>query len=764
FLLRPLPFEQPDQLVHVWRTHQLRESETDRLSMLDFKDFKDQSTTLDDLGAYYYGSDIITGAGDPLRVQVTSVTSNLLGLLGVQPQAGRTFNEDDSVSGNDKVILLNHRFWVRHKQSDPNVCGSAITLDGVEHTIVGIMPETFEFPLKATMLWKPLPMDGADQVREASGPLLVVGRLKNGVTIDEAQTELALIGKRLEEAHPEVLAGMGVNIVPLREAMVFFYDLLKLMFLAMLIATGFVTLIVCANVGNLLLARGMGKSHELAIRAALGAGRWRIVRHLFTESLCLALLGGGAGVILAYWGVKFIGPAIPEDLYRAGSISVDGPVLLFTLGASLLVAILFGLVPALASSRIDLNQTLRAGGRSNSGNRRTQRMHSTLVVSEIALAMVLVVGSVLMVRSFVKMQDVKPGFNPDQMLTAEMILPRKEYETRESWNNFYDDALRRLEALPQVTSAAAVYPLPMNFESFDQSFIPEDRPFSSREDAKSSAVFWVTPGFFRTMEIPVQYGRPFNEFDDSDSEPVVVVNEFLAQRYWPDENPVGRRLRLNPGEDDEKLVTVIGVAGDIKHFLMTDKPTAQIFKPQSQVARNRRFLLLRTDGDPLQQVQAMRGEIASIDPGLPITEIRSMREVVDQSLAMWGGAASTFGGLGIGALILAAIGLYSLIAYSIGQRLNELGIRIALGAKRNDILMLVMRRGLWLAGLGVTIGTVGAFFLSQLLGMMLFEINAGDPVTFVMTASILIVTALVACFLPALKATRVDPMVALRNE
>ena len=766
FLLRPLPFHEPERLVHIWQSNPLHKSDELRVSVPDFLDWKAQAESLEDLGGYYYSGFNVTSNEVPISVQVGLVTDNLIGLLGVEPIRGRSFMLDDGKPGQDQVVLLSENYWQRYFHGREDIVGQTVALDGETHIIIGVMPETFEFPLKGTRMWKPLVLEGREWDRDSAGPLLVVGRLKPDATLDQARAEMNTISSRLAEMYPEANKNVGANVVPLRQAMVFFYDMVRIMFLMLMLSVGFVMLIVCANVGNLLLARSMGRSRDMAIRVALGAGRGRIIRHLFSESLCLALAGGALGTLIAYGTMNIIGPLIPEGLYRAGAINLDARVLVFTLGVSLLVAVLFGLIPAIFASRTDINQALRSGGggRGSTGSVKTQRLHGILVVSEISLAVVLVVSSILMVRSFSKLQDVDTGFDPAHVLTMEMDLPAKAYAGSQGQNNFYEELVRRTEVLPQVVSAATLYPLPLNFESYEQAFIPQGQPFRGPEDAKAAGKFWVSPNFFVTMEIPVLNGRTFTDQDHAEAEKVVIITESMATHYWAGENAIGQRVTLDPGKDDQEFATVVGVVKDIKAFLMNEDGEDLMFFSQLQFSTARRFLAVRTLGDPLGMVESVRVEIAAMDPALPVTTIRSMDRVVTESLGIWGGAAAGFGALGLVALVLATMGLYSLIAYSVGQRVRELGIRIALGAQGHDIISLVVRKGLNLTAIGLGLGIVGAYGLSRLLAVLLYDISPQDPLTFILTSVALFGAAMLACILPARKAMKVDPMTALRND
>jgi putative ABC transport system permease protein len=586
--LRPLPFHQPEALVHIWQTDQQMGARELRVSVPNYLDWREQNTVFEDLGGYFYSSYNLSSEEEPASVLVGRLTPNMLDILGVEPILGRSFLPEEGEAGKEKVVLISHGFRQRHFASDADVLEKTVTLDGEIYTVTGVMPPDFEFPLKKTQMWSPLPLDRWKSRREMSGPLLVVGRLKQGVTMEEAQAELDTIMQRLEQAYPEENREKGANVVPLKKALLFFYDMLQLTFGVLFLAVSFVLLIVCANVGNLLLARATGRSREFAIRTAMGGGRGRLIRQLLTESAVLALLGGALGSIAAFWLVRVTGPNIPEDLYRVGAFAVDARALGFTLVASLGAALFFGLAPALQTSKPNLTEALKEGDRGSSGGTKNRRLRAALVVFEVSLAMILLALSTLMVQSFLRLQRVDAGFNPESVLTLEVDLPRSQYPGDTEANQFYEQVLERVRALPSVRSAAEVYPLPLNFESMGQGFTIEGRPPAEPGEKLHANLFWATSDYFRTMETPLLRGRAFTERDNDQVPPVVVINQKMAERFWPDEDPVGTRIRLDPGTDDERLATVIGVVGNSKHFLMNEEPVSLIYLPQLQEATHRR--------------------------------------------------------------------------------------------------------------------------------------------------------------------------------
>ncbi len=659
--------------------------------------------------------------------------------------------------------MLSHGFWQRHFAANPEILEQTVTLDGDRYNVIGVMPPEFVFPLSATEMWTPLPLDRWESRREMNGPLLVVGRLAPGVTVEKSQAELDTIMQRLEQEYPQENRGKGANIVPLRKALVFFYDMLQLTFGVLFLAVSFVLLIVCANVGNLLLARAMGRNREIAIRTALGGGRKRLIRQLLTESAVLAILGGALGSIAVYWLMKLTGPTIPQDIYRVGELSVDGAALVFTLAVSFVAALLFGLAPALQTTKTNLTDTLKEGGR-GSGSAKNRRLRSVLVVVEVALAMLLLAVSTLMVQSFLRLQHVDAGFNPNEVLTLEIDIPRGKYPGDTEANLFYQDVLSRARALPAAESVAEVYPLPLNFESMSKSFLIEGRPPAEPGDKLFANNFWVTTNYFRTMEIPLLKGRDFLEQDNDQSPGVVVINQTMADRFWPNEESLGARILLAPGTENERTATIVGVVGDSKHFLMNEEAASLLYLPQLQESTNRRFLAIRTRGEPLSLADSARNAVWSVDPTIPVTTIRTMNRVVTESLGPWSGGTLVIGMLGFGAVLLAAMGIYGVISFSVGQRAHEMGIRIALGAEKRSIIRLVLKQGLVLTGIGMVIGVAGAFVLSRVMQALLFGVGPLDPLTFLGTPIFLAAVALAASYIPARRATKVNPISALRYE
>ncbi len=759
FVLRSLPFAQADRLVHVWATDRPNNLPELRVSEPNFLDLAAQSTAFENLGGYYYSSVDVERGDEPIKVGAGYLTANMFEILGVQPALGRTFIEADVAPDAGDLVVLSHRFWQNQFGGEPAIIGRTAILSGRPQTIVGVMGPSFEFPLKDTRVWIPLALDSAGD-RSASGPLLVVGRLGDGMSIKNADTEVTVIAERLEAAYPVANQDRGARVVPLRNAMVFFYDVLRLIFLVTSLAVLFVLLIVCVNVGNLLLARATGRTREVAVRLAMGAGRWRIVRQLLTESAVLALIGGTLGAVVAAWLARFVDAAIPGDLYRAGSISVGPLALGVTAGVSVVAALVCGLAPALQFTRPNIADTLRKGDAASRGGTRGSRLRKLLVASEVAMATMLLFGAVLMFETFAAVQEIDVGFEPEGLFTASVTIPTSGYAAASDVVRFQETLIEAAAALPGVEVAAGVNPLPLNFEMFGQDF----RIDPGNTDRLFAAAFWVTPDYFRAIGMPVIVGRPFASEDREGSPRVAMINTRMAELYFPGMDPVGRTIHLKEDEDVFEPATIVGIVGDSKSFLLNEDSAAQIYLPQAQDPSRRLFLVLKTSTDPLVVTGSVRSELARLDPLMPLGGARSMDQVVAESRAMWSGSAAGLGALGGAALILSLMGIYGVVSFFVGQRKREIGVHLAMGADRRDILRLVLGEGAALTLIGLGIGLLGAVALGRLMQGLLYGVSGFDPTALGITSLLLATTALAACYVPARRASRLDPMTALRHE
>ncbi|MCH7491842.1 MAG: ABC transporter permease, partial [Gemmatimonadetes bacterium] len=713
------------------------------------------------LGAYTYGGVNISGGDEPRAVSVGLVTGDMFQILGVTAAIGRGITPEDAVAGSDRVVVLGDGLWRTNFGADPSVVGKTVLLDKTAHTVIGVMPPEFNFPFGGVRMWQPIVLDPNGQARD-SRRLMGVGRLRPGATRAAAQTELATIASRLTAEYPATNEHQGVSVVSLRKGLIFFFDVLRIGLAVLAMAVGLVLLIACINVANLMLARGMSRRREVAVRAAMGAGRMRIVAQLLTENAVLAMLAGALGVGLAVVAVRPLAGAIPEDLWRSGPVAIDAMTLGFALTVSLATTIVIGLVPALRTTDMDLTHALKEGGRTASGSSKSRRLSNALVVGQLAGALVLLTGATLLIKSVRAMQHIETGFVADPVLTSQVLLSRGNYEDAGSLRVFYRDLFQHLGAAPGIVAAAAVYPLPFNFETAGRAFSIPGREISETNRSISASAHWVTPGYFSAMQTIMLSGRDFTQQDDETAPRLVIINATMAQRYWPGEEAVGKTIVLE--QEDRPTATVIGVVADMMGGGLYQESSPQIFASMYQEARRGIFLVARADGAPENLVSTLRAEIRGVDPNLPIGSIRTMNEVLNETMGPFWGIASLLLILAAGALVLASSGIYSVISYSVSQRMHEFGVRAALGASRQSVVRLVLRQGAVLAIVGGAIGLGVAFAVSKTASGFLFGIGAFDPVTFVVLPVFLVGVALVATYIPALRATRVDPMQALRYE
>ena len=760
-LLRPLPFAEAQQLVLIWETHpNIPRVEA---ALPDLQDWRAQAQSFQELGAYSfkgYRNPVLTGQGDPVQLQGTLVSQNLFPLLGLNPLLGRNFLPEEEQSGDDRVVMLSYALWQRSFGGDPLIVGKSIQLNGNSFAVVGVLGE--QYPLE-TDVWLPLSnLSEGDRTNRMYHAVAVIGRLKPTVTLEQVRSEMDTIAQRLQQAYPASNKTIGVEVLPLREQLV---GNLRPAVLLVFAAVGLILLIACANVSNLLLAKGALRRKELAVRAALGAGRSRLVRQLLTESLTLALLGGSAGLALASWSVPVLRAVLPGILTGKTpgleTIGLDWRALTFTFGVTLLTGLLFGVLPALRISRINLNQALKEGGSSVVGRHNVSR---ALVLAEVALAVVVLVSAGLLVRSFQSLLRVDPGFRADDLLTLKINLTDTRYDKRGEVANFYQQLLARIEALPGAKQAAVIDRLPLGPSRAVTRFAAEGQQPEPGQ-FPIAQIRAVDQHFFELMQIPLRHGRLFDEADVVNQRNHVIINETLARRFFPQQNPVDRHILLRGGTDQLVPLPIIGVVADIKDLGVDAPVEPEIYWPG--VGREA-VLLVRTSGDPLTLAPAVRQAVWSVDSTQPVQQIGSVEETLSTSLARRRFAVKLLGALALLALTLAAIGIYGVVGYSVTQRTQEIGLRLALGAQRRDVFKLVIGLGIRPALLGLVIGLAGAWALTRLLTSLaagwLFEVKANDPATFAATALLLAVVALLACYLPAQRATKVDPLTALRHE
>jgi putative ABC transport system permease protein len=767
-LLRPLPYQNPDRLVMVWENYRKENNPHNAVAPANFVDWTEQNQVFEQMAAFTAPISFnFTGGDAPERVVGARVTAGFLPLLGVKPLQGRLFTEEEDRPDNNLVILISHKLWQRRFGSDPSVVGRTFTLSGRTYLLAGILPPDFKMPpdfqsatLENVDVWTPLALSPEGKKRRSSHPYNVIARLKPGVTLERAQAEMSSIGSRLEQQYPETNTGWGVSVNTMQEEFVgrvrsFIYILFG--------AVCFVLLIACANVANLLLARATGRHKEIAIRAALGAGRARLIRQLLTESVLLALMGGALGYLLAMWGVRLLVAFSPGQIPRIREVQLDTWVLGYTLLISVLTGIVFGLAPALQVSKPDLNDALKEGGRSGSDGQRLNSVRGFLVVAEVAIALVLLVGAGLMMRSFMQLQKVDTGFDPHNVLTMQVTLPPLKYKGIDDTAAFYDQALQRIETLPGVEAAGKVSELPLSGDQFDNAFSIDGRPPLGPGEELHANLRLISAGYFKAMGIPVRRGRAFAQPDAQGKPGVVVINEAMARRYWPNEDPLGKRLTIDMG-DAEKPREIVGIVGDIRHYALDIDPKPEMYVPNMPAPQNIMTMVVRSKTDPQQLAASIRREVLNVDKDQPIYNVKTMEQIVADSVASQRFSMILLGVLATIALALAVVGIYGVMAYWVTQRTHEIGIRMALGAQPSNILKLVVRQGLSLALIGVGIGLLASFALTRVLSTLLYQVSSTDLLTFVGTPLLLSFVALVASLIPARKATRVDPMVALRYQ
>jgi putative ABC transport system permease protein len=763
-LLFRLPYKDAGRLVMVWGSNPQQGADIDLVSPADLADWRTQNTVFEDLAATNDAPYNLTGMGEPESLIGYSLAANFFQVAGVQPALGRAFTPEEDRAGAPGVVVLSHRLWRRRFGSDLNALGRSVTLNGAPYTVIGVMPAGFQHPQRAE-LWTPLRLNSLDanQANDRSFRFLrVVGRLKPGVTIEQAQGEMSRVALRLAEQHPDSNAGQGVKIVSLQEQYV---GDIKPTLLALLGAVGFVLLIACANVANLLLARSAARQKEIAVRTALGARRGRVIRQLLTESVLLALIGGSLGVLLALWSANLLVALFPNNVANLNipvveEIPINGSVLGFSLLVSLLTGVIFGLAPAWQASKPDLSRTLKESGASATAGVSGRRMRSLLVISEMALAVLLLIGAGLMIKSFWRLLQGDLGLNPKNVLTMEVLLSPQKYGGAQQRRDFLQDVMRRIENLPGVEQAGATNFLPLTGFWGNASFSIEGRPAPRPNEEPSADNRVVTERYFRTMGIRLLRGREFDERDREGAPPVVIINETMARRYWPDENPIGAHINFGQGNKAE----IVGVINDVKSFGLEERTHPDIYRPYAQAPFRLIAFAVRAGGDPLSLVAAVKNAIYAVDNDQPVFKVITMEKLAAESITLRRVSMLLVGGLSALALILAAIGIYGVMSYTISQQRREIGLRLALGAQAIHVLRLVIGQGMKPALFGMIIGLLASFALTRLIKGLLFGVGATDPATFIVISMILGAVAIVACWIPARRATKVDPMVALRYE
>ena len=756
-ILRPLPFPESDRLVWIWGNISNGGNRAS-VSPPDFLDYRSQNRTFEQFAATGISPvpKSLSGSGEPERLIASAVSGNYFDVFGIAPALGRGFTLENEKTGQNQVTVLSHAYWQKRFASDPNIVGKTMTLDNKSYQIVGVMPAGVSFPQQAE-LWVPIDFEGNPEMKIRKAHFLrPIGRLKAGVTLTQAQTDTDTIAAHLAQQFPDSNTGWNLRLVSLREQLV---GGTRTTLFVLFGAVGFVLLIACANVANLLLVRAAARQKEIALRTALGASRLRIIRQMLTESLLLSIAGGALGALLAFWGVELLVTLSANSLPPTVNVAIDTTVLAFTFVISIVTGLLFGLAPAFRTAKVGLVDSLKDGARGTEGTLRN-RTRSLLVVFESAVAVVLLIGAGLLVRSLIALQSVDPGFDANNVLAVRIDITNKKYEGEGRLANFFEQLESRVSSLPGVQSVGLTSALPMSGQLNDLSYTVEGRPPVAADQALNADFRLVNANYFSALHIPLLRGRNFTEQEVREGKPVAIVSKQLVDTVFPNEDPLGKRLISGMSGI---AFEIIGIVGDIRHNSLGAPPVATWYLPTRDFA-DRRNLVIRTQNDPLSIVGAVRQEVHALDPEQPISEVKRMTDWVDSSVAVPRYRTTLLAAFAALAMILAATGIYGVMSYTVAQRTHEIGVRMALGARRLDVLKLVVRQGMLLTLVGVILGLIGAFALTRVMASLLFGVTAKDPLTFIAVAGLLSAVAFIACFVPARRATKVDPLVALRYE
>ncbi len=774
-LLRPLPYPDSDRLVMLWETNPRFQIGVDTLPVThgNFMDWREQNSVFEYVSALGVGRWNLTGSGEPERISGASVSPNFFRLMGTEPKLGRAFRDDEEKPGAGKVVVISHSLWQRRFAGEPGVIGKPMTLDGESYTVIGVAPEGFQFPrakdlpyfvavATQTDVWRPMTL-GDDFVNKsrANHQLSVMAKLKRGVTREQAQTEMTAIAERLERSYPDSNQGIGVKVVPLNEQVV---GNVRPALWVLMGAVALVLLIACANVANLLLARSSARQKEIAIRTALGASRSRVVRQLLTEALLLSMTAAVTGTLLSLWGIKAMLSLSRETLPRAYEISVDLRVLGFTVVIALLTSVLFGLTPALQASKINLSESLKEGSRGLAGGRHSNHVRSAMVISEVALSLVLLIGAGLMIKSLSSLLKVDPGFKPNDTLTMQIALLGSKYPAASQQIAFFRDVTHRVETLPGVQSVGLISSAPLSGGVYAGGFSIEGRVATSETDDLVADRRMVSPEYFNALGIPLLKGRGFTDRDDKAATGVAIVSQSWARRFLPNEEPLDKRIKLGGRDSTRPWLSIVGIAGDVRDTALESDARPCVYLPYPQFPSSSMTLVVRAAFDPKPLMPAIRDEVWAVDKDQPVTEVKTMDQYVADSVSPRRLNATLLAIFASLALVLASVGIYGVMAYSVTQRTHEIGIRVALGAQSSDVIKLVVGHGMALVVVGVMIGLAGALALTRVMTSLLFGVSATDPITFAGVSVLLVAIALLASYIPARRATKVDPMIALRCE
>jgi putative ABC transport system permease protein len=773
-LLRPLPYFNSDRLVMLWETNPRFQIGIDTLPVTPgtFMDWQEQSSVFEQVSALGAGHLNLSGSGEPERISGASVSTNFFRTMGIEPKLGRAFQADEEKTGANKVVIVSYALWQRRFGGAEDIVGKPMTLDGESYTIIGVAPEGFQFPRahdlpyfvgmsSPTELWRPMTLtDDFINRKRSNHQLSVIARLNRGVTREQAQSEMTALAARVAQAYPDN-QGIGAKVVPLSEQVV---GNSRAALLVLMGAVGLVLLIACANIANLLLTRSSARQKEIAIRIALGASRGQVVRQLLIEALLLSLASAIVGTLLSFWGVKAMLALSGQNLPRLNEVGVDLTVLGFTVAIALLTSLLFGLTPALQASKINLVQSLKDGSRGVTGGQRASRVRGVLVIAEVALSLVLLIGAGLMIKSLAHLLKVDPGFKADRALTMNIALLGSKYPTANQQITFFEEVRYRVEALPGIESVGLISSAPLSGGVYAGGFSIEGRePASANEDLSADRRM-ISSEYFNTLGIPLIKGRHFTEHDNQTSAGVAIVSESLARRFLENEDPIGKRIKLGGRDSTRPWLSIVGIAGDVRDTALESDARPCIYVPYPQFPALSMTLVARTGIDSKTVVPAIRGQVWSIDKDQPVTDIKTMNQYVSDSVSPRRANALLLAVFAALALVLASIGVYGVMAYSVTQRVHEIGIRMALGAQTPDVIKLMVGSGMSLVLTGVVIGLAGALLLNRVLSSLLYGVSATDPITFALISVLLIFVAFLASYIPARRATKVDPMIALRCE
>ncbi|PYI47950.1 MAG: ABC transporter permease [Verrucomicrobia bacterium] len=772
-MVRPLSYREPQQLVLLLQHFKSQNLERIPVSPPEFKDYEARAHSFEKLGAFRYTNFNLAGEDRPERISGATVTADVLPLLGVSPIRGRFFQPEECSLGRDDVVIISARLWQRRFNSDPQIIGTKLLLNGKNFTVVGVMPASFDFPLQLFNLgnggqfggradiWKPLAFTEEEMKKRGSRSYAMIGRLAPGTSLAQAQTEIESINAQMRREHPDNYMqdnSFGGDVLSLQDLAV---SGMRPALLILLGAVFLVLLIACANLTTMLLARAAAREREIAIRVALGAGRLRLLKQVFTESVLLSLIGGVAGVLLALWGVESLKAVGAQTVPRLREVNIDLVVLGVTLAICVGTGIIFGLVPGLASSRPELTEALKEGGRSSTVGTRRNRLRNGLVIAEVALALVLLSGAGLLIKSFARLQNVNPGFNPRNALTFEVSLPKIQYPDDASVVRFNNEAQRRVAALPGVQAAGFSTILPLAGTNSDWSFAIEGRPSDNNSPSPDEEKRQVSPDYFRAIETPLIKGRFFSDADSADAPLVISVNQTFAKKFWPKGDALGKRITFDDPKKNPKWITIVGIVGDIRHFGLDIDPKPEMYVPFSQSAYSTTICVVRSNQDARTLLAAIRREIQAIDSAVPLANVRSFETVIAESVAPRRLSVVLLGVFAGVAVLLASVGIYGVMSFLVVQRTHEIGVRMALGAQRSDVLKLVLFRSLKLISVGTIIGLIVALMSTHTLRALLYSVSAFDAMTFVLVTILLGAVALAASYLPAIRATKADPMVVL---